>query len=173
MRTLRAATGHDFSRYKETTLGRRLERRLQVLGLDSVADYLNLLRDDAAEPRRLMSELLINVTRFFRDADAFETLRREAIAPLANPSETVSVSPLAKPVASVPMRASTSTGRPSSMIDKSIRWMPVADSGPTGASVAESRQLSGGNARNLSWLKFASMTSGVPSSPALTRRASA
>ena len=83
LRTLRIATGHDFSRYKETTLGRRLERRLQVLGLDTLADYLALLRDDADEPRRLMRELLINITRFFRDGDAFETLRREAIASLA------------------------------------------------------------------------------------------
>ncbi len=60
-----------------------LERRLQVLGLDSLDRRLSrVLREDPDEPARLMSELLINVTRFFRDAEAFETLRREAIAPL-------------------------------------------------------------------------------------------
>jgi two-component system CheB/CheR fusion protein len=94
LRTLRAAVGHDFSRYKETTLGRRIDRRLQVLGLESMSEYLALLREDADEPRRLMSELLINVTRFFRDGEAFESLRRETIAPLvANtpPGEEVRV----------------------------------------------------------------------------------
>jgi two-component system CheB/CheR fusion protein len=82
LRYLRATTGHDFTRYRETTLGRRLDRRLQVLGLNDLGEYLDLLREDRDEPQRLMSELLINVTRFFRDAEAFETLRRDAIAPL-------------------------------------------------------------------------------------------
>jgi len=48
-------------------------------------------------------------------------------------------------------------------------WMPVAESGPTGFTVFDNRQLSPGNFRNLSWLKLPSSNSGLPNSPAANR----
>ena len=72
-------TGHDFSRYKDGTLLRRIGRRLQVRHLDSVEDYLQLLEKDAAEAEGLLKDLLIGVTQFFRDPDAFQALAQEII----------------------------------------------------------------------------------------------
>jgi two-component system, chemotaxis family, CheB/CheR fusion protein len=72
-------TGHDFSRYKEGTLSRRIRRRLQVRHLDSVEDYLQLLEKDAAEAEGLLKDLLIGVTQFFRDPDAFQALARQIV----------------------------------------------------------------------------------------------
>ena len=71
---LRARTGHDFAHYKRATVLRRLDRRLHVTGTDSLADYLGLLRESAAEARALLDDLLISVTNFFRDPDAFAVL---------------------------------------------------------------------------------------------------
>lgn len=79
---LRERTGHDFRHYKSATLVRRTERRLRVLRLDTPAAYLERLRSDAHEPATLFRELLIGVTSFFRDAEAFEVLATRAIEPL-------------------------------------------------------------------------------------------
>ena len=76
---LRKATGHDFSKYKETTFGRRVQRRMQVRQLDSVAAYLDFLSAEPSELNLLFSELLIGVTEFFRNPEAFEALSQEAI----------------------------------------------------------------------------------------------
>ncbi len=81
-RILRAAVGHDFSGYKRSTLLRRVERRMHVLGLTSGRAYLGRIRTDSRECEALFRDLLINVTRFFRDARAFEILQRDAIMPL-------------------------------------------------------------------------------------------
>ena len=81
-RVLRTAIGHDFSGYKRSTLVRRVERRMHVLGIDTGRAYLARIRSDAAECEALFRDLLINVTRFFRDPDAFETLRMRVIDPL-------------------------------------------------------------------------------------------
>ncbi|WP_242416698.1 CheR family methyltransferase [Sphingomonas panni] len=81
-RVLRTAIGHDFSGYKRSTLVRRVERRMHVLGIDTGRAYLARIRSDAAECEALFRDLLINVTRFFRDADAFETLRTQVVEPL-------------------------------------------------------------------------------------------
>lgn len=81
-RVLRAAIGHDFSGYKRSTLVRRVERRMHVLGIDTSRAYLARVRGDADECEALFRDLLINVTRFFRDAEAFETLRARVIDPL-------------------------------------------------------------------------------------------
>jgi two-component system CheB/CheR fusion protein len=72
-------TGHDFGRYKEGTLLRRIRRRLQVSHLDSVEDYLHLLTKDAGEAEGLLKDLLIGVTQFFRDPDAFQALAQQII----------------------------------------------------------------------------------------------
>jgi two-component system CheB/CheR fusion protein len=63
--------GIDFSRYKTTTVGRRLERRVALKGLPDVAAYAEELRSDPEELSALYQDLLIGVTRFFRDPEAF------------------------------------------------------------------------------------------------------
>ena len=75
-------TKHDFKHYKTTTLVRRIHRRMQVLQIATVAEYLDLLKAPGDECERLFKELLINVTGFFRDAEAFEALRDQVLAPL-------------------------------------------------------------------------------------------
>jgi two-component system CheB/CheR fusion protein len=75
--------GHDFSGYKHSTLFRRIERRMQVRNEIDTAAYIALLRSDRDECEALFHEFLINVTKFFRDPDHFELLRREVIVPLA------------------------------------------------------------------------------------------
>jgi two-component system, chemotaxis family, CheB/CheR fusion protein len=63
-------TGHDFTGYKTRTFYRRLECRMQVLQITSLADYAERLRQDASEVNTLFRDLLIGVTNFFRDAKA-------------------------------------------------------------------------------------------------------
>src|SRR6266508_972922 len=69
-------TGHDFSGYKGRTFYRRIERRMQVLQIPSLAAYADRLRQDAGEANTLFRDLLIGVTNFFRDAQAFEALEQ-------------------------------------------------------------------------------------------------
>ena len=71
---LRIKIGHDFSKYKEKTLIRRIQRRMQVLQTDTVTSYISRLREDPLQVELLFRELLIGVTQFFRDPDAFEAL---------------------------------------------------------------------------------------------------
>ncbi|AFG36324.1 PAS domain S-box protein [Spirochaeta africana] len=77
MQLLSDRTGTDFSRYKPATIGRRLEKRLSSLGIDSIEDYLELLRSSAGELDELFSTILIGVTYFFRDAESFDALREQ------------------------------------------------------------------------------------------------
>ena len=79
---LRTRTGHDFAHYKRSTVLRRLERRLHVTGSDDLGTYLTRLQEDAGEPRALLKDLLISVTNFFRDPEAFEVLERDVIPKL-------------------------------------------------------------------------------------------
>ena len=79
---LRRRTGHDFSRYKQSTMVRRVRRRMSELRADAVPTYLDLLRNDPKEVERLFRDLLIGVTNFFRDAEAFEVLERKVIPQL-------------------------------------------------------------------------------------------
>lgn len=81
---LKARSGHDFRDYKDGTLLRRIQRRMQVLQLDSYAAYIERLRDDGIEFRHLMRELLVSVTAFFRDTEAFKVLEEVVIAKLAD-----------------------------------------------------------------------------------------
>jgi two-component system CheB/CheR fusion protein len=76
---LRMQTGHDFRQYKRATILRRLERRMQVRATRSLPDYLRLLEADASEHKLLLNDLLIGVTNFFRDREAFEALERDVI----------------------------------------------------------------------------------------------
>jgi two-component system, chemotaxis family, CheB/CheR fusion protein len=79
---LRTQLGHDFSGYKPKTFLRRVQRRMQVAQLATIEAYLDRLRADPAEVGALFRDLLINVTSFFRDADAFETLGRTVVPKL-------------------------------------------------------------------------------------------
>ena len=79
---LRAQTGHDFSRYKQTSLNRRVGRRLAVTGIENVATYVNYLRHYPDEVNRLFKELLVSVTHFFRDPEAFAVLQEKALPDL-------------------------------------------------------------------------------------------
>jgi two-component system CheB/CheR fusion protein len=79
---IKRRTGHDFSRYKQSTLGRRVVRRISILRVDSVQDYLARLQHDAKEVENLFNDLLIGVTQFFRDPEAFESLGANVIPQL-------------------------------------------------------------------------------------------
>jgi two-component system CheB/CheR fusion protein len=71
---VRAKTGHDFEHYKRATVLRRIARRLQVNSLESISQYLEFIRAHPQETRALLQDLLIGVTHFFRDRDAFAAL---------------------------------------------------------------------------------------------------
>jgi two-component system CheB/CheR fusion protein len=79
---LRSQVGHDFSGYKAKTFFRRVHRRAQVARLDTVEGYLDLLRQDRQEVVALFRDLLIGVTNFFRDGDAFEVLASTVVPKL-------------------------------------------------------------------------------------------
>ncbi|MBE0617427.1 MAG: chemotaxis protein CheB, partial [Proteobacteria bacterium] len=79
---LRARTGQDFSLYKKTTLYRRIERRMAIHQLDKIATYVRFLRENPAEVDLLFRELLIGVTRFFRDTAAWDRLKAAALPAL-------------------------------------------------------------------------------------------
>ncbi len=71
--------GVDFALYKPATIHRRLARRMDMAGFIQLSDYLNMLFDNAEEADALYRDLLVEVTRFFRDADAFEKLKTAVI----------------------------------------------------------------------------------------------
>ncbi len=71
---LRARTGRDFSYYKRATILRRLARRMQVNSVVDVPEYLGFLRTHPGEAGALLQDLLISVTNFFRDREAFDAL---------------------------------------------------------------------------------------------------
>ncbi len=72
---VRSALGVDFGEYKASSLQRRLARRMALLRIENLRDYLALLRDHPEEAGRLYEEVLIHVTSFFRDPDVFESLK--------------------------------------------------------------------------------------------------
>lgn len=72
---LRTHTGHDFSLYKQNTMHRRVERRMNISQLDNLPNYIRLLQESPAEIESLFKELLIGVTNYFRDTEAFDKLK--------------------------------------------------------------------------------------------------
>ncbi|PRQ10104.1 chemotaxis protein CheB [Enhygromyxa salina] len=74
---VRDYTGHDFSGYKENTIRRRIERRMNLHQFETPRDYIAYLQQHPAEFDILFKELLIGVTNFFRDPDAFQALERK------------------------------------------------------------------------------------------------
>ncbi|MGB0903805.1 MAG: CheR family methyltransferase, partial [Mangrovicoccus sp.] len=79
---VRYHTGHDFTDYKQSTLLRRLTLRMSVLGVTSPNDYIKRLIQDRDEAQKLISDVLINVTGFFRDAEVWEVMRHRIIPEL-------------------------------------------------------------------------------------------
>ncbi len=73
---LRTRTGRDFSYYKRATILRRIGRRMQVNSVDDLPSYLAYLRTHPGESGALLQDLLISVTNFFRDREAFEALEK-------------------------------------------------------------------------------------------------
>jgi two-component system CheB/CheR fusion protein len=76
---LRSQTGHDFSLYKKTTIYRRIERRMGVHQIDKISNYVRFLQKNPQEVELLFRELLIGVTSFFRDPEAWEQLKTEVL----------------------------------------------------------------------------------------------
>ncbi len=77
-------TDNDFKHYKTTTLARRIRRRIHVLKLPSVDAYLQMLAASRDEAIQLFRDLLIGVTAFFRDPDAFDSLSRNIVDKLVD-----------------------------------------------------------------------------------------
>lgn len=69
----------DFREYKQRTYDRRIQRRMDALKLSDLSNYVDYVRENPGEARRLLEDLLIGVTSFFRDEDAFLTLQRLVI----------------------------------------------------------------------------------------------
>jgi two-component system CheB/CheR fusion protein len=91
---LRVRTGHDFSGYKDNTILRRIQRRMQVLQIDDPSAFYERLRDEPQQIDLLFQDLLIGVTSFFRDEHAFDVLERLVIPRLfedRKPDETIRV----------------------------------------------------------------------------------
>ena len=79
---LRTRTRHEFRRYKRGTVLRRIERRMQVNTIPDLIGYRDYLRDHESETAPLLQDMLISVTNFFRDPQAFDALEHEAIVPM-------------------------------------------------------------------------------------------
>jgi two-component system CheB/CheR fusion protein len=91
---LRAQTGHDFSYYKQNTIHRRIERRMAVNQIEQIDLYVRYLQQNPLEVETLFRELLIGVTNFFRDPEAFAILEEQIIPQLfesKSPGETIRV----------------------------------------------------------------------------------
>jgi len=88
---LRVQTGHDFSQYKPNTINRRIERRMAVHQIESIDHYVKYLQQTSGEVVSLFRDLLIGVTNFFRDPEAFQSLEKLVIPKLFEGKPTGSV----------------------------------------------------------------------------------
>jgi two-component system CheB/CheR fusion protein len=79
---LRGQTGHDFSLYKKSTVYRRIERRMGLHQISKIAGYVRFLQENPREVELLFHDLLIGVTSFFRDPEAWEQLKAEVLPAL-------------------------------------------------------------------------------------------
>jgi two-component system CheB/CheR fusion protein len=76
---IRKSTGVDFTNYKQNTIRRRIERRMALQQIKTPDEYVRFLKENAAEVDLLYKDLLIKVTSFFRDAEAFKVVEKEVI----------------------------------------------------------------------------------------------
>ena len=79
---LRESTGVDFTHYKQTTLQRRIKRRMVLRKVEKLAEYVRFVRNTPGEVEELYQDILIHVTGFFRDPAAFESLRTQVLPAL-------------------------------------------------------------------------------------------
>ena len=79
---LRDRTGHDFSQYKPNTIHRRIERRMAIHQIKTMDAYVKFLQQRSEEVEALFYDLLIGVTRFFRDQEAFRAIEAEVVPQL-------------------------------------------------------------------------------------------
>ena len=79
---LRRHTGLDLAAYKSETVNRRIERRMGICHISDFEEYIALLKKDPAECENLAKDMLISVTRFFRDPEVFENLRKNVLPQL-------------------------------------------------------------------------------------------
>ncbi len=84
---IRSATGHDFSHYKANTIARRIERRLAVHQITTLSDYILYLQKNRAEIDVLFKNLVIGVTSFFRDPEAYDMLAQKVLPELLSAKE--------------------------------------------------------------------------------------
>jgi two-component system CheB/CheR fusion protein len=82
LRLLRDATGVDFTQYKPNTFYRRITRRMVLLQIGTLQDYVRFLASDPAEAQALYQDVLINVTSFFRNPEVFEALQAKVFPAL-------------------------------------------------------------------------------------------
>lgn len=82
LKLLKGVSGVDFRLYKPTTLRRRIGRRMLMQRIDSLADYATILSSNPKELRELQEDILISVTRFFRDPEVFDALKTVVLQPL-------------------------------------------------------------------------------------------
>ena len=91
---LRTRTKHDFNGYRKATLLRRIQRRMGLVDTEKLSDYAAVLRSSTNEVGALANDLMINVTGFFRDPEAWEALRVGVIAPLVASKQEGQTDPL-------------------------------------------------------------------------------
>ena len=93
-RIVKLKTDHDFSSYKANTVMRRIERRMAMNEVSGIGKYVALLEESPKEAQALCQDILIGVTSFFRDQEAFEIIRQEVIPRLLagrDPEEPVRI----------------------------------------------------------------------------------
>jgi two-component system, chemotaxis family, CheB/CheR fusion protein len=79
---IRTRTGKDFSMYKQSTVMRRIERRMGLHKLINIDDYVHYLQENPQEIEILAKEMLIGLTQFFRDPDAWNEFKDKALSKL-------------------------------------------------------------------------------------------
>ena len=82
LKIIRSRTGNDFSQYKKSTIHRRIRRRMDIHLIEKTQVYIRYLEEHPEEVKNLSRELLINVTSFFRDPEAFSSLKEEILPDL-------------------------------------------------------------------------------------------
>jgi two-component system CheB/CheR fusion protein len=85
---LRQSTGHDFTHYRQTTILRRIHRRMVVHKIDKLKEYVKFIQLNPSEIKTLYQDMLINVTSFFRNPKMFEALKMEVFPAIAKSRET-------------------------------------------------------------------------------------
>jgi two-component system CheB/CheR fusion protein len=79
LHVLKSGSGVDFTNYRQSTFRRRVERRMALKRTPTLARYVDFIRSNPAEVQALFDDILITVTRFFRDPDVFEALRARVV----------------------------------------------------------------------------------------------